>query len=154
MIGQRGDDGRPFLQAIMELTFNSKSLDRVIDLQSIPDLSIADARKLHAELVVAVQSMDEKVTDALATEHNSGIPVDRDWVHRVKKKRRICVAFATQVKQLLDAPRQPELNFTAIYQRRLEELVREELGDTVYQEIKDEARDLALADLQVPTQGA
>ena len=138
----------------MELTFNSKSLDRVIDLQSIPDLSIADARKLHAELVVAVQSMDEKVTDALATEHNSGIPVDRDWVHRVKKKRRICVAFATQVKQLLDAPRQPELNFTAIYQRRLEELVREELGDTVYQEIKDEARDLALADLQVPTQGA
>ena len=138
----------------MELTFNSKSLDRVIDLQSIPDLSIADARKLHAELVVAVQSMDEKVTDALATEHNSGIPVDRDWVHRVKKKRRICVAFATQVKQLLDAPRQPELNFTAIYQRRLEELVREELGDTVYQEIKDEARDLALADLQVPVQGA
>lgn len=41
-----------------------------------------------------------------------------------------------------------------VYQQRLDELLLEELGQTVLDEIKAEARDLALADLQVPVQGA
>jgi len=141
----------------MEFTFNSKSLEREVSLHQIYELTPSEARNLHAELVIAVQSMDEKVSEALASEHASGIPADKDWIHRVKKKRRICVAFATQVKQMLDAPQQqaaPVSNFTTIFQRRFEELLLEELGKTVFDEIKAEARDLALADLQVPVQGA
>jgi hypothetical protein len=141
----------------MEFTFNSKSLEREVSLHQIYELTPSEARNLHAELVIAVQSMDEKVSEALASEHASGIPADKDWIHRVKKKRRICVAFATQVKQMLDAPQQqaaPVSNFTTIFQRRFEELLLEELGQTVFNEIKTEARDLALADLQVPVQDA
>jgi hypothetical protein len=141
----------------MEFTFNSKSLEREVSLHQIYELTPSEARNLHAELVIAVQSMDEKVSEAIASEHASGIPADKDWIHRVKKKRRICVAFATQVKQMLDAPQQqavPVSNFTTIFQRRFEELLLEELGQTVFDEIKAEARDLALADLQVPAQGA
>ena len=141
----------------MEFTFNSKSLEREVSLHQIYELTPSEARNLHAELVIAVQSMDEKVSEAIASEHDSGIPADKDWIHRVKKKRRICVAFATQVKQMLDAPQQqaaPVSNFTTIFQRRFEELLLEELGQTVFDEIKAEARDLALADLQVPVQGA
>jgi hypothetical protein len=141
----------------MEFTFNSKSLEREVSLHQIYELTPSEARNLHAELVIAVQSMDEKVSEAIASEHASGIPADKDWIHRVKKKRRICVAFATQVKQMLDAPQQqaaPVSNFTTIFQRRFEELLLEELGQTVFDEIKAEARDLALADLQVPVQGA
>jgi len=141
----------------MEFTFNSKSLEREVSLHQIYELTPSEARNLHAELVIAVQSMDEKVSEAIASEHASGIPADKDWIHRVKKKRRICVAFATQVKQMLDAPQQqaaPASNFTTIFQRRFEELLLEELGQTVFDEIKAEARDLALADLQVPVQGA
>jgi hypothetical protein len=141
----------------MEFTFNSKSLEREVSLHQIYELTPSEARNLHAELVIAVQSMDEKVSEALASEHASGIPADKDWIHRVKKKRRICVAFATQVKQMLDAPQQqaaPVSNFTTIFQRRFEELLLEELGQTVFDEIRAEARDLALADLQVPVQGA
>ena len=141
----------------MEFTFNSKSLEREVSLHQIYELTPSEARNLHAELVIAVQSMDEKVSEALASEHASGIPADKDWIHRVKKKRRICVAFATQVKQMLDAPQQqaaPVSNFTTIFQRRFEEMLLEELGQTVFDEIKTEARDLALADLQVPVQGA
>jgi hypothetical protein len=141
----------------MEFTFNSKSLEREVSLHQIYELTPSEARNLYAELVIAVQSMDEKVSEALASEHASGIPADKDWIHRVKKKRRICVAFATQVKQMLDAPQQqaaPVSNFTTIFQRRFEELLLEELGQTVFDEIKAEARDLALADLQVPVQGA
>jgi hypothetical protein len=141
----------------MEFTFNSKSLEREVSLHQIYELTPSEARNLHAELVIAVQSMDEKVSEALAAEHASGIPADKDWIHRVKKKRRICVAFATQAKQMLDAPQQqaaPVSNFTTIFQRRFEELLLEELGRTVFDEIKAEARDLALADLQVPVQGA
>jgi len=141
----------------MEFTFNSKSLEREVSLHQIYELTPSEARNLHAELVIAVQSMDERVSEALASEHASGIPADKDWIHRVKKKRRICVAFATQVKQMLDAPQQqaaPVSNFTTIFQRRFEELLLEELGQTVFDEIKAEARDLALADLQVPVQDA
>lgn len=140
----------------MEFTFNSKSLERQISLHEIHGLSVTEARKLHAELVVAVQAMDDKVNEAQVTAQASGIPADKDWIHRVKKKRRICVTFATQVKQMMDAaqPSAQPVTFASIYQRRLEELILEELGATVYEEIKAEARDLALADLQVPAQDA
>lgn len=140
----------------MEFTFNSKSLERQVSLHEIHELSANDARKLHAELVIAVQAMDDKVNEAQIAAQASGIPADKDWIHRVKKKRRICVAFATQVKQVVDTAQSsaPSVSFTAIYQRRLEELMLEELGQTVFDEIKAEARDLALADLQVPAQGA
>ena len=139
----------------MEFTFNSKSLERQVALHEIHELSVADARKLHAELVIAVQAMDDKVNEAQALAQASGIPADKDWIHRVKKKRRICVAFATQVKQVMEssAPAQPT-SFVTVYQQRLDELLLEELGQTILDEIKAEARDLALADLQVPTQGA
>jgi len=141
----------------MEFTFNSKSLEREVSLHQIYELTPSEARNLHAELVIAVQSMDEKVSEALASEHASGIPADKDWIHRVKKKRRICVAFATQVKQVMESsastPQQPA-SFVTVYQQRLDELLLEELGQTILDEIKAEARDLALADLQVPAQGA
>ena len=139
----------------MEFTFNSKSLERQVALHEIHELSVADARKLHAELVIAVQALDDKVNEAQALAQASGIPADKDWIHRVKKKRRICVAFATQVKQVMEssAPPQPT-SFVTIYQQRLDELLLEELGQTILDEIKAEARDLALADLQVPAQGA
>lgn len=140
----------------MEFTFNSKSLERQVALQEIHQLSVADARKLHAELVIAVQAMDDKVNEAQVMAQASGIPADKDWIHRVKKKRRICVAFATQVKQVMEssAPAAQPTSFVTVYQQRLDELLLEELGQTVLDEIKAEARDLALADLQVPVQGA
>ncbi len=142
----------------MEFTFNSKSLERQVALHQIHELSTADARKLHAELVIAVQAMDDKVNEAQVMAQASGIPADKDWIHRVKKKRRICVAFATQVKQVMEssapAPQAQSPSFVTVYQQRLDELLLEELGQTVFDEIKAEARDLALADLQVPVQGA
>jgi hypothetical protein len=142
----------------MEFTFNSKSLERQVALHQIHELSTAEARKLHAELVIAVQAMDDKVNEAQVMAQASGIPADKDWIHRVKKKRRICVAFATQVKQAMEAsaptPQAQPTSFVTVYQQRLDELLLEELGQTVFDEIKAEARDLALADLQVPAQGA
>ena len=140
----------------MEFTFNSKSLDRQVTLHEIHQLSTEEARKLHAELVIAVQAMDDKVNEAQIAAQASGIPADKDWIHRVKKKRRICVAFATQVKTLMDSaqPTTQPASFQGAYMRRLEELLLEELGATVYDEIKAEARDLALADLGAPVLGA
>jgi phosphoribosylanthranilate isomerase len=150
-----GDQVRPSFLETMEFTFNSKSLDRQVSLHEINLLSSVDARKLHAELVIAVQSMDDKVSEASLAAAQSGIPADKDWIHRVKKKRRICVAFATQVKQAIDSA-QPATQggYASIYHSHFDALVRDELGATVYEEIKNEARNLALADLQVPTQDA
>ena len=69
----------------MEFTFNSKSLERQVALHEIHELTAPDARKLHAELVIAVQAMDDKVYEAQVAAQASGIPADKDWIHRVKK---------------------------------------------------------------------
>lgn len=137
----------------MGLTFLSKSLERTVDLDGLSSLPLSDVRALHAELVVAVQSMDDSVNEALKTQELSGISADMDWVHRVRKKRRICVAFAAQAKQLLDT-KSNDSTFQGAYTQHLDALILKELGATVYGEIKDEARELALADLQAGTPAA
>jgi hypothetical protein len=137
----------------MGLTFLSKSLDRTVDLDGLSSLPLSDVRALHAELVVAVQSMDDSVNEALKMQELSGISADQDWVHRVRKKRRICVAFAAQAKQLLDT-KSSDSTFQGAYAQHLDALVLKELGAAVYGDIKDEARELALADLQAGTPAA
>ena len=137
----------------MGLTGRSKSLERTLDLDGLSSLPLSDVRSLHAELVVAVQSMDDSVNEALKMQELSGISADMDWVHRVRKKRRICVAFAAQAKQLLDT-KSSDSTFQGAYAQHLDALILKELGATVYGEIKDEARELALADLQAGTPAA
>ena len=137
----------------MGLTFLSKSLERTVDLEGLSSLPLSDVRALHAELVVAVQSMDDSVNEALKMQELSGISADMDWVHRVRKKRRICVAFAAQAKQLLDT-KSSDSTFQGAYAQHLDALILKELGAIVYGEIKDEARELALADLQAGTPAA
>ena len=126
----------------MQLTFNSRSIGRIIGLDELPRLAQSELRELHAELLMAVQAMDEKVQESKELEHISGISADEDWIHRVKKKRRICVTFAAQVKQAMEAT---DTSFEAVYRLKLDELLLEELGEDTWQEIKSEAMEFALA---------
>lgn len=126
----------------MQLTFTSRTLDRVVSLGDLATIAQPELRELHGELTMAVQAMDEKVQESKELERLSGIPSDEDWIHKVKKKRRICVTFAAQVNQAMNVG---DTSFEYVYRLKLDQLVLEELGEEAWQEIKGEAMAFALA---------
>jgi len=129
----------------MSLTFLSKSLGRTITFSDLDQLKPPEVRALLGELHVAVASMTESLESSTRPE-GSRPPVDPDWVHGLIKKRRICNAFMAQVQQLVDALA-PKATYRTIFDLHMDALLQDELGST-YAEIKKEARELALADLQ------
>jgi hypothetical protein len=129
------------------LTFLSKSLDRVISFDSFSTLSIAELRALYAELFIADLSMTDSMANALGSDSDTN-PVDKDWIHRMKKKHRVCLAFLAQVKQLLDAVT-VESNLYLSYYKHLNSLLVEELGPTVLKEVENLAKERARADVQL-----
>jgi O-acetyl-ADP-ribose deacetylase (regulator of RNase III) len=128
----------------MNLTFLSRSLSRTVDLDEIATLSRSNLRKLHAELLIAISAMDEHIAEP-SWENKAAY---EEWKKRAVRKRRICAAFETQVRYLLDAPHQETDALQQAYQRHLERLVQEELGSVVFGEIKAEAQALARKELQ------
>jgi hypothetical protein len=126
----------------MQLTFTSRSLQRTVSLEDLPVMANSELRELHAELLMSVQTMDEKMQEAKELERLTGVAGDQDWLHRVKKKRRICVTFASQAEQAMNGG---SSSFDSMYRLKLEELVLDELGEETWQEIKGEAMKFALA---------
>jgi len=131
------------------LTFSSKSLNRVIGFDAFSTLSLTELRALYAELFIADQSMTDSIAGVERQAQVDGVPVDKDWIHRIRKKHRVCMAFLAQIKQLLDAA-VSESNVYLAYQKHMTALLVEELGSTIFKEIEDLAKERARADAQVP----
>ena len=126
-------------------------------------MALDDCRAFHIELTLAVQSMDDAIQEAHRLDREAGIPCDRDWLHRTRKKRRITIAFATEAKrrlaklegvdvgELKHRRSQGDLQrdkFQRLKLARLRELLKEELGPGVYEEIETEAHETAEADFK------
>ena len=126
-------------------------------------MTLDDCRAFHIELTLAVQSMDDSIQEAHRLDREAGIPCDRDWLHRTRKKRRITIAFATEAKrrlaklegvdvgELKHRRSQGDLQrdkFQRLKLARLRELLKEELGPGVYEEIETEAHETAEADFK------
>jgi hypothetical protein len=131
----------------MNLTFLSRSLGRNLDLDDVSALDQSSLRKLHAELVIAISAMDEHISEPTWPNKEAYA----EWLQRAKRKRRICVAFETQVKYLLDTVHNATTLLEQAYQRHLERLVQDELGSTVFADIRAEAQALARKDFQETT---
>jgi hypothetical protein len=140
----------------MTLTYQSRELARVVEISQIHDLDLETCRRLHTELSMAIQGMDDAIKEALRMETDCGIPCDRDWLHRTRKKRRISIGFASETKRrlfklegvdgmemqrrrsLADAQRE---KFLRLKQARIRAALVEELGPGVYEEIENEAHE-------------
>lgn len=142
----------------MTLTFPSKDLGRTVGIDEVHALELEDCRVFHIELTLAVQAMDDAIQEAHRLDREAGIPCDRDWLHRTRKKRRITIAFATEAKrrlaklegvdvsELKHRRSQADLQrdkFQRLKLNRLRELLKEELGPGVYEEIESEAHETA-----------
>lgn len=145
------------------LTFRSIETGREVKIEEIHEMDLDTCRQLHVELTMAVQAMDDSIKEAFRLETDAGVPFDRDWMHRARKKRRITLAFATEAKRrlfalegidgtelrqkrsFLEAQRH---KFLGMRHERLRDLLREELGPGVLEEMEAEAHDLAEADFK------
>jgi hypothetical protein len=140
----------------MTLTFQSRNLGRAIAIAEVHDLGLEDCREFHVELTLAIQAMDDTIQEAHRLDRDAGVPCDRDWLHRTRKKRRITIAFATEAKRRLmklegvDGAEVRQRRSLADLQRdkfqrlklnRLRELLKDELGPGVYEEIEHEAHE-------------
>lgn len=147
----------------MQLTFRSRELDREVPIEAIHEMELEEVRRFHVELTLAIQGMDDSISEANRLEVEAGLPFDRDWMHKARKKRRITIAFASEAKRRLlklegvdgtemrqrrtlhDAQRQ---RFMTLRHDRLRALLKEELGPGVLEEIEHEAHEAAEADFK------
>ena len=149
------------------LTFHSKSLNRVVAMDELEQLSSSDLYRFNGELVMAARSMENALSDALQKEIHTGEPVDPDWVHKIRKKMGICNAFRTNAMQLLKVPQKREIVeiqkaapepddklVTGLAEVKLQELLIDELGERLFKELQEEAIELALEDLRLKTQAS
>lgn len=139
----------------MKLTFRSHEFGRDVALEEVYEMDLENVRKFHVELTIAVQGMDDAIMQALRLENDAGMPFDRDWMHKARKKRRITIAFASEAKRRLmklegfepikrqsiyDAQR---TKFQIMRHDKLRELLKDELGPGVLEEIESEAHEAA-----------
>ena len=139
----------------MKLTFRSHEFDREVAIDEVYEMDLGAVRKFHVELTMAVQGMDDAIMQALRLENDAGMPFDRNWMHKTRKKRRITIAFASEAKRRLmklegfepikrqsiyDAQR---AKFQIIRHDKLRELLKDELGPGVLEEIEGEAHEAA-----------
>ena len=142
----------------MTLTFQSRELARPIEIADIHEMDLAEVRAFHVELTMAIQGMDDSIGEAHRLERDAGVPFDRDWMHKARKKRRITIAFATEAKRRLLAlegvdgtelrqrrshQEAQRTKFLGIRHEQLRALLKEELGPGVLEELETEAHDAA-----------
>lgn len=142
----------------MNLTFRSREFGRDIAINEVHELPLDEARRFHVELTLAVQGMDDAISEAIRLENDAGIPFDRDWMHKTRMKRRITIAFASEAKRRLlkleglEAfdPRKRRSQYEAQRSKfqvmrhdKLRELLKDELGPGVLEEIECEAHEAA-----------
>jgi hypothetical protein len=140
----------------MTLIFPSRELDRQVTLPQVWEMELDEVRQFHVELTLAVQGMDDAIREAQRLENDAGISFDRDWMHKARKKRRITIMFASEAKRRLlrleglggaDVSRRRSTyemqrdKFSVMRNDRLRELLKEELGPGVLEEIECEAHD-------------
>lgn len=140
------------------LTFRSTELQREITINEVYDLGLEDVRKLHVELTMSIHVMDDSIREAFRLENEAGYPFDRDWMHKVRYKRRVAIAFACEAKrrllkldgiELAEANKRQTLleiqrdKFIKLKQARIRNLLVEELGPGVYEEIENDAHEEA-----------
>ena len=130
----------------MNPVFNSKDLGRGVLLSEVEELPVADQKLVYEEAIEAINSIDASIKEISSLEKRSGISGDSDWLHRAKKKRRICLEFAAKLNTALNGAQSPKISYEEAYKKHLREILFEELGPAL-ERIEAEAAELARTDV-------
>ena len=126
--------------------FFSKDLGRGVLLSEVDDLESSDQKLAYEEAIEAINSIDASIKEISDLEKRSGISRDSDWLHRAKKKRRICLKFAAKLNTAINGIDAPKISYEEAYKKHLRQILIEELGPDL-ERIEAEAAELARTDV-------
>ena len=129
----------------MALTFNSKSIKKVVDIDGVQHLSNPELKLLQDELKRAVITMEESLGNIAYEKHVSGESYNEDWHLRVKRKQQICGAFLEKIEITFDEKN--NTLFRTIFNKHFHNLLLELITLDQYEALERQAKDLACKEL-------
>lgn len=121
-------------------TFFSNSLCKTVCLEDVSGLNATQLKEFHAELLGVVEALDRTVTDVHDKSKASGIPADKNWLHRIGTKKRIALKFAAEVKSCMEggSTLQQRAEYDRMYKAKFRAVLIEEFGEPELVEIERE----------------
>ena len=129
----------------MSLTFSSKSIKKLVDIDTIQHLSNPELRLLRDELKRAVKTMEESLGNIAYEKHLSGETYNEDWHLRVTRKQQICGAFLEKMEITFDEKN--NTLFRTIFNKHFHNLLLELITLDQYEALERQAKDLACKEL-------
>ena len=124
----------------MSAFYKSISLDQVIHVDKINELTADQQTVLRDELRIAVDEMnfmERRVKkEAPSIENNT-------WLHKVNKKINICNQFI----RILDMQQEQKTSYKNKYEETLSSLLVKKLGKSTYEAIQQKAHMLTISEL-------
>ena len=130
----------------MNPVFNSKRLSGSVFYSELETLNPKDQQIVYDEAIEAINSIDASIKEINDLEKMSGVGGDSDWLHRARKKRRICLEFAAKLNTILNGTEPPKVSYEESYKKHLRAILLEELGPDL-ERIEQEAAELARSDV-------
>ena len=129
----------------MALTFHSKSIKKLVDIDDVQHLTIPELRLLRDELTRAIITMEESLGNIAYEKHISGETYNEDWHLRVKRKQQICRAFLEKIEITFDEKN--NTLFRTIFNKHFHNLLLEMITLDQYEALERQAKDLACKEL-------
>ena len=124
----------------MSAFYKSISLDQIIHVDKINELTADQQTVLRDELRIAVDEMnfmERRVKkEAPSIENNT-------WLHKVNKKINICNQFI----RILDMQQEQKTSYKNKYEETLSDLLVKKLGKSTYEAIQQKAHMLTISEL-------
>ena len=124
----------------MSAFYKSISLDQIIHVDKINDLTQEQQTVLRDELKIAVDEMlfmERRVKSEAPSLQND------TWLHKVNKKINICNQFL----RILDVQKDQKISYKSKYEDTFSNLLIKKLGKTTYEAIQQKAHMLTISEL-------
>ena len=129
----------------MALTFSSKSIKKIVDIDDVQHLSIPELRLLRDELKRAIITMEESLGNIAYEKHLTGETYNEAWHLRVKRKQEICGVFLEKIEITFDEKN--NTLFRTIFNKHFHNLLLEVITLDQYETLERQAKDLAFKEL-------
>ena len=129
----------------MALTFNSKSIKKLVDIDDVQHLSSPELRLLRDELKRAIITMEESLGNIAYEKHVAGETYNEAWHLRVKRKQEICGVFLEKIEITFDEKN--NTLFRTIFNKHFHNLLLELITLDQYETLERQAKDLAFKEL-------
>ena len=124
----------------MALTFNSKTIKKVISIDELEKLSNPELGLVENELETAIKTMNESMADIAHEKQSQGLQPDPDWLIRIKRKKQICDTFLQKIQTNITLNNSEFVKQK--YQQNLNKLLQEALGVEEFEALKAEAQNI------------